>query len=204
MSRLILAGSLALLLHSSSVSAQSIGIFIDEEATTCIAEVGSTPYVDLHIVAVLGGDVTGLTGAQFQITGVPTGWTPSNTLWVPNEGVAVSLGHPMFTNPIHEDTPGLNVAFNVCQTLESREKVPLGRIILLGAPTPRDVHLRVEHFELVPSDPECSFVTDCDWPVLAPTCVEGGEAFLNGNGPSGCGSVPVEDNTWSSVKMLFR
>ena len=192
----------ALAVLSSPASAQYIGIFMDREATTCVANVGATPYIDLHVVAVLEGAVTTMTGAQFKITGVPSGWTPENALWVPDAGSGISLGHPLFATPVHPLTPGINVTFGSCMSFPEGGTLPLGRIILLGAPTPRHVTLRVEFFDLVPPDPDCPFVTYCE-PDYVKTCVGGGEIVLNGPSSSGC-YVPVATPTWTGVKQLYR
>jgi hypothetical protein len=195
-----------LLAFSAPASAQYIGIFMDKEATTCVADVGAAPYTDLHVVAILEGSVPVMTGAQFRIEGIPVGWSPSTALWVPDAGVGINIGHPLFPNPSHQDTPGVNVAFASCQGNAGEvTKVPLGRIILLGAPTPSNVHLRVVGFELVPTDPDCPFVTDCDIRAGYPKfCVGGGEIVLNGPASGGCGAVAVDQSTWSHIKQLYR
>ena len=195
----------SLLAFAAPASAQYIGIFMDKEATTCAAQLGPAPFVDLHVVAALEGDVPTMTGAQFQITGMPEGWSSATALWVPADGV-INVGHPLFPGPPHEDTPGVNVAFGTCQgSATEPTKVPLGRLILVGAPTPNNVHLRVEGFKLIPIDPDCVFVTNCDAPLGYPKlCVGGGEFVLNGTSSAGCGAVAVSEETWSQVKQLYR
>lgn len=202
MKRLIVATLLGLVVPSVA-SAQYIGIFMDRQATTCIAQVGAAPYIDLHVVAVLGDGFTGFTGAQFQITGTPEGWTPSNALWIPDNGVALSMGHPLFAGPPHEEMSGLNVTFSSCQQVEGSNTVPLGRIILLGAPTPENVHLQVESFVWAGSDPACPFATDCIVPEFNIFCVGGGDIILNGDDSARC-MVSVEGHSWSVVKELYR
>jgi hypothetical protein len=166
---------------------------------------GPTPFTDLHVIAVLEGDVPTMTGAQFQITGMPEGWSSATALWVPADGV-VNVGHPLFPGPPHEDTPGVNVAFGTCQgSLTEATKVPLGRLILVGAPTPKNVRLRVEGFSLVPFDPKCVFVTNCDMPAGFPkVCVGGGEFVLNGGASAACGAVALNETTWTGIKQLYR
>ncbi len=187
---------------ASPASAQYIGIFTDQGASSCVAEVGATPYVDLHVVAVLEGNTTIMTGAQFQVTGVPAGWTPQNALWVPDAGLAINLGHPLFATPVHPQTPGVNVTFRSCQSFPEGATIPLGRIILLGAPTPENVTLRTQAYELVPPDPDCVFVTYCE-PYYEKVCVGGGEIVLNGTKSTGC-QVAVTAETWTKVKRLYR
>ena len=162
MSRWTIVVFTSLLAMSMPASASYIGIFMDAGATTCVAQVGPTPFIDLHVVAVLSGEVPVMMGAQFQITGAPEGWSSSNVLWVPADGT-VNLGHPMFASPPRKR--GVMNAFSSCQGAEGEvTKVSLGRLILLGAPTPVNVHLRVQGFELVPTDPRCPFVLNCDLP----------------------------------------
>ena len=187
---------------ASPASAQYIGIFMDQDANSCVGEVGAAPYIDLHVIAVLEGDVTIMSGAQFQITGAPAGWTPQNVLWVPDAGLAINLGHPLFATPVHPLTPGVNVTFNACQSSPEGAKIELGRLILLGAPTPENVTLRVKPYELVPPDPDCAFVTYCA-PYFEKVCVGGGEIVLNGPKSTGC-HVAVAGETWTKVKRLYR
>ena len=197
--------ALACLLPATA-SSQSIGIYIDSGGTVCTAEVGSVALIDLHVIAVLGGDVNEMHGAQFWISGAPESWTPRQVFWVPDPGVTVSLGNPIFHTTIGDGRPGLCVAFNTCRgdgiPEGDTQRVEIGRLIIAGAPTPREVHLKVEHYELVPPDPVCPFVNDCTDPVYEPTCVAGGEAVLNGTGP--CGVLAVTQRTWSEVKALYR
>jgi len=177
--------------------AQYIGIFMDAEATRCAGEVGPMAWLDLHVVAVLEGDVTELTGAQFRITGVPAEWTDKTAIWVPATG-AINIGHPVFPIPNRPDRPGVNVAFSNCQ----RGRVELGRLILLGAPTPENVVLRVEIFKLFPDEPDCVLTFACDFPAFSRACVGGGQIVLNGPG-AGC-QVAVDADTWTGVKLLYR
>ena len=197
--------ALACLLPATAFS-QSIGIYIDPGATVCVAEVGSVALIDLHVIAVLGGDVNEMTGAQFWISGAPESWTPARVFWVPDPAVTASLGNPIFRTTIGDGRPGVGVVFNSCRgdgnPEGDTERVELGRLIIAGAPTPREVHLKVEHYELVPPDPDCPFVNDCTGPYYYKKCVAGGEAVLNGSGP--CGVVAVTTRTWSEVKALYR
>ena len=188
---------------SSPAAAQYIGLFTDANASTCVAQVGPNPRVDLHVIAILEGDVNEMVGAQFQITGVPATWTPENVLWVPDIGTAISLGNPLFPTPQHPLTAGVNVTYSACAGSPSNRRVALGRVVLLGPPTEDNVHLRVTGFDLVPPDPDCPFVAACDAPYYSKVCVGGGEIVLNGEAPSSC-QVAVEENTWSNVKSLYR
>ena len=190
----------------ATASSQSIGIYIDNGATVCTAEVGSTPLIDMHVIAILGGDVTGLTGAQFWISGAPDTWQQKNVFWVPDPAATFNVGNPIFHTSLGDGRPGVVLTFNTCRGDGIPEgdggRVELGRLIIAGAPTPREVHLKVEHFELVPTDPECPTMLECQSPAFPQVCVAGGEAVLNGTGP--CGVVAVTQRTWSEVKALFR
>lgn len=184
-------------------SAQYIGLFTDPGATSCVAQVGHNPRVDLHVIAVLEGSVTEMAGAQFLISGVPATWTPENVLWVPDVGSALSLGNPLFSTPAHPERAGVNIAFYDCAGSSTNRRVSLGRVVLLGPPTEDNVHLRVSWFDLVPPDPNCPFVVTCDAPIYSKVCVGGGEIVLNGDAPSSC-QVAIEENTWTNVKSLYR
>jgi hypothetical protein len=199
MSRSLLLGFAGLLLVSGSASAQHIGIFMDANATSCAAEVGPNPRIDLHVIAILGGSVPVMTGAQFMIEGAPETWKPRDVLWVPDVNVVINVGHPIFPNPVHPNSPGVNIAFGSCQ---GSTRVPLGRIVLLGPPTSDNVRLRVTWFELGGADPNCPFVTNCDAPAFPMVCVSGGEIVLNGPPPSNC-QTAVEERTWTTVKRLY-
>jgi hypothetical protein len=195
---------LAAILLAQPAAAQYIGIFTAPDASQCGATPGSTPWIDLHVVAVLGGNVTELAGAQFKITGAPEGWNPQNVTWVPEPTSAISLGNPLFATSMHPSTPGVNVAFLECQSWPSGGTVLLGRIVLLGAPTPENTRLRVQGFQLVPVDPLDPFVLRCDFPMYSKAVVGGGEFVLNGPQPLNCaGTTAVVPSTWSSVKQLF-
>jgi hypothetical protein len=194
--------ALATVCVAAPASAQYIGIFMDTQASSCAAQVGPQPWVDLHVIAVLENSVTEMAGAQFQISGAPEGWTAQNVLWVPEPTSAISLGNPIFPTELHPRTAGVNVAFASCQTTSH---VLLGRLVLLGAPTPANVHLRVLGFKWVPTDPPSPFVLICDLPMFSKVGVGGGEIVLNDNGPgiAGC-QLAIEPRSWSTVKSLYQ
>jgi hypothetical protein len=188
------------LLCVAASRAHTIGIFMDTAAATCTAQVGDEAWVELHVIALLQGDIQQMTGAQFRITGVPAGWTSENALWVPEPSSAISLGHPLFPTSVHPAVAGVNVAFRWCQF---GPRVLLGRIVLLGAPTPGEVRLRVEGFELAPQDPGCPLIVDCQV-VYALQCVLGGEIVLNGPARGACQPTGIQASTWAGVKSLYR
>ena len=200
MTRWIFAAALTLATLSSPASAQYIGIFMDPSATSCAASVGAKPWIDLHVILVLEGSE--LRGTQFQITGAPATWNAQNVLWVPDIGLTISLGHPLFPNAIYDDSGGANLVFSDCVPTIDTDKIPLGRLVILGAPTPEDVHLRVEGVQLG-LDPDCPFRSSCELLNIQKLCVGGGEAFLNGQTNVNC-TVAVEETTWTQVRLLFR
>jgi len=202
MSRWTWVAVAGLLLASSPASASYIGIFTDPNASSCGADVGPNPRVDLHIVAILDSDEPEMTGAQFQIVGVPATWTPQNVLWVPDTGTVISLGNPAFVSSIHPNTPGVNVTFHDCKVAPEVDRVPLGRLVLLGPPTADNVHLQVAGFYLVPNDPPSPMVTICG-PGYEKVGIGGGEIVLNGPAPNSC-AMAVEERTWTNVKALYR
>jgi hypothetical protein len=204
MSRCILPALALLAVMSAPSSAQYIGIFRDAEATSCSASPGSTPWIDLHVVAVLGGNVHEMTAAQFKIDGIPPNWSPATVLWVPNSAAGLVMGNPMFLGAHHPETPGVNIAFATCQSGNEGAHVPLGRVVLLGAHTPENVRLRVAGFKLVPTEPGCPMLLFCDFPTFTPVCVRGGEFVLNGPEPDSCAPMALDEKTWSGVKSFYR
>ena len=204
MVRAIVLCAAAIALLASSAGAQYIGIFREPSATNCAAQVGPTPWVDLHVVMVFGGNVTELVAAQFQITGAPETWTVENALWVPDPGTTLNLGTPLFATPAGYNDPGVYIGFSGCRTGAAGDHVQLGRIILLGAPTPENVHLRVEGSRPwwnLP--PVCPLTIACDGLYSTKVCVGGGEFVLNGSVPASC-QVAVTPTTWTSVKKLYE
>jgi hypothetical protein len=203
MSRWTWLGAVALCLVPSVAHSTTIGIFLDPSAGSCAAAVGPNPRIDLHLVVVLEGDLEGITGAQFQIDGIPRSWTPENVLWVPDDGVTISVGNPAFTGPYHPTTPGVNVAYSTCKGRSSGTIVPIGRLVLLGPPTAANVRLRIVGFDFrggywnpVP------LVVDCS-DAFVQYYARGGEIVLNGSPAVACPTA-VAQRTWSNVKAMYR
>lgn len=187
---------------------QSIGIFLDPEASSCSAEVGSTPFIALHIVALLGGDVPEFSTAQFSIIGLPETWSPANVFWVLDTGVGISVGNPLFSTSSDEYRRGAIVTFaDFCRGDDDPAgdvgPIPIGRVIIAGAPTPENTILRVWRYELVQTDPVCPFMLGCS-DINTKICVEGGRAVLNPTSLPACEVVAVEQLTWAGVKDLYR
>jgi hypothetical protein len=116
----------------------------------------------------------------------------TGSVWVPESNV-LNFGHPL--------SEGVNVVFNQCVSMAGGTKVQLGRLFLLGAPTPDGTTLRIEMSMLAQGDPFCPFVSDCH--PFEPQCVTGGQLVLNGSATT-CNGVAVEGSTWSQVKGFFH
>ena len=187
--RVIVTLVTALALGVGTASAQSIGIFFDTGGATCSTSQAPFTPGTLYVLAVLGGSVTGVTGAEFRVDGFPVGWFGS---YSPNPLATASLG----------SVGGLggNIAFGLCQT-------GLGGIVLLytnsyfATSAVSSAYLSILR-HTTPSNPNfpCPLVTLCDAPVFSARCVNGGQAIINGGSPCTVAAVPA---TWSSVKELY-
>jgi hypothetical protein len=176
---------------------------MDAEATSCKATVGDAPWTTLHVVAVADENLSGVTGVQFRVTGIPEGWSAHNAVWAPGANM-IAIGHPLF--PSREGAlSGVNLAWAGCRLGETdRGRFALGRIILLGAPTPPNVRLRVDIYRLLDTEPLCPIFTGCD-AMFSLACARGADAILNGETTASCGNgVAVEATTWSALKSLYQ
>lgn len=209
--KLLKVGALTLavagLLGAPAGHAQSIGIFLDEDGLVCAAQVGPTPIITLHVLAIPDGSLSELYGVQFRVTGLPETWSPDNVVWVADPGASVSIGNPLFPHPVADGGPGVMLSFNSCRAdgtpPADSGPVSLGRILILSAPTPEGVVLRVEKWQLFP-DEVCPLFLGCDFPDFSPACVEGGEATLNGDSNSCRVATAVEETTWSAIRVMYR
>jgi hypothetical protein len=197
MSKWAMIGVAAILAVAPTASAQYIGLFMDANASSCAAQVGPAPRIDLHVIAVLGGDVSQILGAEFRIRGAPGSWTPENVLWVPEPGVPVAGGNPIFPNPLFP----LGGATVVATSCRMTDRVELGRIVLLGPPTGDNVRLWVTTTEVGGARVRCPAVISCEFGADY-ICVGGGEIVLNGSAPKNC-QLAVEPRTWTTVKRLY-
>lgn len=199
MSRWMVLGLGVLLATPQPASGQYVGIFLDPEASSCAANVGTNPRIDLHLIAVLDGTLPGVTGAAFKIIGAPATWTPQNVLWVPDQLAPVSAGDPLFGTPTYPNG-GVYVGSPQCMV---GDRVELGRLVLLGPPTADNVHLQVTSLGMYGPQRDCPEMQHCDAPRYSSFCVGGGEIVLNGPAPSSC-QLAVEQRTWTNVKSLYR
>jgi len=203
MIRWILATALALTALPATASAQYIGIFMDPSSANCAATVGAQPWIDLYVAFINEGS-SEMIGAQFSIVGAPDTWNAQNVLWVPDTGVTISIGHPLFANAVYENSGGTALAMPPCRSGAGWERIPLGRLVILGAPTPENVHLQVAGAPLTPREQDCPVGFLCDEPTFSQYCVRGGEAFLNGDNATQSCQVGVEESTWTAIRVLYR
>lgn len=111
-----------------------------------------------------GATVSGMTGAEFQIVGLPAGWTATA---VPNPGASVVVGSPL--------TGGVDIVFPDCHV---EPDVALYTLII--TPTTNEVaNLSITQHQS-PSNPNypCPLVILCDAPVFTKVCVTGGTATI--------------------------
>jgi hypothetical protein len=192
-------------LLASSAYSQSIDIVLHPNDPGCTAaEVGSTPWIELHVIANLGGDVTGFAGTQFRVTGFPATWNPSNVVWSLDTSTTIAFGNPLFSGVSDanwDNESGTVVAWNSCQTQGMQR---IGKIILLGAPTGENITLQVTPFYMGSHEELCVSMNRCDNPYYSRACVTGGSFTLNGQGSSNCTPTAVALSSWSAVKSLYQ
>lgn len=163
----------ALLLRADGVQGQSIGGYASMDATQCVLTVPAATPGTFYVLAELAGAATnGISGAEFQLTGLPSNWAAAVT---PNPAAHFTLGSPL-------DGEGAQIAFPACR--------PQGPVLLYtivvqhtGDTGTYDlVVTRREH----PSNPnfECAFVTLCDAPVFTKVCVSTRPLYLNTGQPA--------------------
>jgi hypothetical protein len=82
-------------------------------------------------------------GAQFQITGAPEGWTAQNVLWVPEPTSSHQPRQSSIRHKLASADARRERRVRGCQSVSHAAARAPG---LLGAPTPANVHLRVNGF----------------------------------------------------------
>jgi hypothetical protein len=174
---------------AASVSAQSIGIYFDQDAATCSGPIPVGTSRSLYIIALVQGPISAITGVEFRVTGLPAGW---NVISTRNPAAVVQIGDPF-------DGTGANIAFPTCVP---GPLVPLFTIDLTATSPVSNHYLSIRRRN-PPANPNfaCPLVSLCG-PTYPLVCVGGGEAIINPTGP-GC-TVGVEPASWSRVKNLFK
>jgi hypothetical protein len=147
------------------------------------------PYA-LHVKAWIDGAITGITGAEFRITGLPAGWTAFAT---PAPDASTSLGDPL-------DGSGANIAFATCQTSTCRV---LDSILVFPTTVVGETFLSIRP-RTPPTNPafNCPRFVLCDAPVYSSLCVPGGVFCINVT--SGRCQIGMESTAWSAVKAFYR
>jgi hypothetical protein len=223
MSRLLIFASLALCM-TLAVSALAeppsngfIGVFGDAAGTDCCVSLNSSGNGKFHVIMVTGGaSAEGISGAEFKVSVEPA--APGATFnWKPSNIVSASSGDPIDNG----SGGGVFVTFDACQTQTglAGDKINMGTLQVNG--------LTGEHQLVVrrtdnPINPEftCASVLLCDAPAFTQVCLtlKEGDPALNGEEPAAfvtavnspdcagasCGFVATEDQTWTTVKALFR
>ncbi len=187
------SGSVAAVLMTGVAQASSIGVFFAPDGSDCDGV--ATPLVPftIYVGAVLGGDAAaaGIVGAEFSLAGADPAWITTVT---PNPAADIAIG-----NPVLVGNGGCDIAFPGCQP---GPYVPLYTIQFTSpvAIAPRTFAIR-RH--LVVADPiyACVLLRLCGG-NFTKLCVAGGQAFLND--PTRACTVGVEQQTWSTVKSMFR
>lgn len=172
----------------------SLGVFFDDAGTQCTGSILPGTPGTIYVMAKLGAVARpGITGAEFQFTGIPDSWDIHP---VPNPEM-LSWGDP-FAN-------GTNLAWSDCQAPES-DTVLMYRVLVLASDVETDLEFKLEA-KSRPSNPNfaCPLVTLCDAPIYTKVCVESFPCFVNATSQKAC-SVPVavEYKTWAGVKQVFR
>jgi hypothetical protein len=175
---------------ATTLHAQSIDVFTDAGGTNhCVVAPPGTP-ITFYIRFTPGGAATGITGAEFRITGlVPNPPWFVNTVWF---GLDVCW---LECDPFG---PGVRLAYPTCLTTAQN----LGSVSGFVVGTFPQMEWTVVGHETPNAPPfGCPVVTLCDPPSFTRVCVTGGRTFVNW--PGGCPPLAVEAVTWSRVRSLY-
>jgi hypothetical protein len=181
---------LVLLIATQAAAAQpSIGLFSDDDCGSCnlnFSGPGATATLYIKAVGIAPGDLCGgLTGAEFRVVGLPSGWSAVST---PTPIADVTIGDPFGA--------GANIGFlpsvpGTCITLFT--------VVVTGDTQPAT--LRVERHSQV-SNPnfQCPILRGAD-PCFTTYCVTGGTVLVNAGLPC---AVGVDRSHWTDVKELYK
>ena len=179
--------------NSLACSGKSIGIYFDAEGTICHGTIHPGTPGTLYVLAKVGGDPSGIAGAEFRLAGVPSSW---QTFAVPNP-IMLAIGDPF--------GDGVTAGFP-CQ--QSAEIVPLYTVLVLASEEVPEVQFTIER--RLPTSPipilRCPLVVLCDAPQYTEFCVEGGQCMVNASRPHDCSGriTGIATLSWSAVKSLYR
>lgn len=170
----------------------SLGVYFDAQGTQCQGTIRPGTPATIYVLAKVGPEAGGITGAEFRFDGLPSSWT---VYPVPN-AIAFSLGDPF--------AGGVNIAFSQCWATGS--VVRLYTVLVLAASEEDDVEFALVQRER-PSNPNfpCPLVTACDAPMFTMHCVASYPCRVNATIPGPCDEIlAVEDASWSAVRQLYR
>jgi len=170
----------------------SVGIYFDAEGTICSGTVEPGVPTKIYVIAKLQGITDcGIAGAEFRFSGIPESWQVSP---VPSPEI-ISLGNPL--------RDGTTLAMS-CQAPENG-RVVLYEVEVLATKVETDVTFKLEPHVNPAGDFGCPLLVLCDWPFFTQVCVESIPCYFNASSAKSCdGAVPIEDQTWSHIKQLFR
>jgi hypothetical protein len=145
----------------------------------------------VYVLAKLGADTDGISGAEFRFAGVPGSW---QTWATPNPAI-VAIGNPLGDGivagmPCMRPTNGIVALYSI-QVIAPQEE--------------NDVVFTIEKAR-PPTNPQfqCPLIVQCDDPMFTMYCVETAPCFVNATGATPCAVVGVEPTTWSAVKKMYE
>lgn len=176
--------------------AASIGLFNDAECASCnltIANGGSAQlYLRFTDISGLPSFVTGFSGAEFRVEGLPVGWS------------AVVTPNPLSNLVIGDPFSGSGVVIGFPAGIQET-CIDLFSVVITATTAESDVVLNVQAHNppTHPQGDDCpSMYPSCDGvcPFTPPLCVGGGQLFINS--PTDC-NVAVRESTWAEIKELY-
>lgn len=191
----VLAAALVCMTAGYSAAAVNarLGVYFDDQGTQCHGTIRPGSPATIYILAKVGADTPGITGAEFRFEGLPSSWV----VFPVANSTAFNVGDP-FAN-------GVNIAFSECMG-PSGAVVPLYRVLVLATSDEEDVQFTLVQKNL-PSNPNfpCPLVTACDPPMFTMHCVTSEPCQVNATSPGPCDEITaVEAATWSAVRGLYR
>jgi len=170
---------------STSTVAQTIGVYSDQECSTCPLSLDEGETTVFYVAAV-PTDPFGFSAAEFRVLGLPDGWTYTLT---PNPSATLVLGDPL--------GPGTGIGFpagqNGCTVLFSVE--------ITASSQESDVLLEVAaHATPANANLNCAWIDVACSPCDIFICVDTSPLWINGG--DSC-AVSVEHSTWGKVKQRY-
>jgi hypothetical protein len=174
-----------------SAQAATIGIYTDPSGLGDALQLGFEESATLHVIAkTTASDLQGgVTSGGFRIVGIPNAWVASATA---HPAINVVIGSVL--------ADGALFAWPALQF----DEIPLFTVSIFATTLEMDVYIQVVK-HVTPSQ-QWGVILDCPWlhfscgePCdISGMCVDGGSLRIN---PTG---LPVEEATWTAVRMLYR